>query len=65
MMSLKPTTQYVFDCPVHGPERTIMCGRSYDPNNFDRWYAVEIKVENYKHLDREDIWKYLRQEIES
>lgn len=36
-VKISETTVYLFDCPLHGPERTVFCHRAYDKKNRHLW----------------------------
>jgi hypothetical protein len=35
---------YIFDCPVHGEERNVLCFRALDPKNRSLWRKAEITL---------------------
>ena len=35
-------TQYIFDCPIHGYERQVLCWRAYNDDFLDRWLKMEV-----------------------
>lgn len=42
-VKVSETKVYIFDCPVHGPERTVFCQRAYQKHYRHLWVkCIEV-----------------------
>jgi hypothetical protein len=39
------TERWVFLCPVHGEEQSLLCFEAFDKKNADRWRQIKIIAE--------------------
>lgn len=45
--------EYIFDCPAHGPERSVLCFRAFDEDNKHLWEKVLAKYEEVEFVGNE------------
>ena len=39
---MKNQTQWIFDCPLHGPESSVLCWRAFNTEHARNWYKYEV-----------------------